>query len=186
MYTSIVLLLWAINLTNTQYTVYIANSGFAYDGCILMLHVHVVVLILHIRYLSKKGCELVAILRDYVYFVKTKLQTHHDCIIAQFVNSVNTYAYTYGHRSCAHFLNFTNVSMRIARTLREHTLLASLRKVFACVSLPFFDKYRTYNITVHVQYYMQSTLAYYILSNTCACMVATCTCTFMVFFSLHG
>ena len=39
MYTSIVLLLWAINLTNTQYTMYIANSGFAYDGCILMLHV---------------------------------------------------------------------------------------------------------------------------------------------------
>ena len=39
MYTSIVLLLWAINLTNTQYTVYIASSGFVYDGCILILHV---------------------------------------------------------------------------------------------------------------------------------------------------
>ena len=49
-----------------------------------------------IRYLSKKGCELVAILHD--YFVKTKSQTHCDCIIAKFANSVNTYAHTYGHR----------------------------------------------------------------------------------------
>ena len=39
---------------------------------------------------------------------------------------------------CEHFVNFTNVSTRIARTLREHTLLASLRKVFTCVLLPFF------------------------------------------------
>ena len=32
--------------------------------------------------LVKKGCELVAILRD--YFMKTKSQTHRDCIIAKF------------------------------------------------------------------------------------------------------
>ena len=66
-----------------------------------------------------------------------------DCIIAKFANSVNTYANTYGHRSCAHFVNFANVSTRIARTFRERMLLASLREVFACALLPFFDKYRT-------------------------------------------
>ena len=48
-----------------------------------------------LRYLSKKGCKLVVILRD--YFVKTKSQTHRDCIITKFANSVNTYAHTYGH-----------------------------------------------------------------------------------------
>ena len=89
-----------------------------------------------IQYLSKKGCEFVAILRD--YFVKTKLQTHRDCIIAKFANSVNAYVHTYSHRSCAYFVNFTNVSTWIARTLHEHTFLASLREVFACVLLPFF------------------------------------------------
>ena len=88
-----------------------------------------------IRYLSKKGCKLVAILCD--YFVKTKSQTHRNCIIAKFANSVITYAHTYCHCSCAHFVNLANVSTRIARTLREQTLLASLREVFACVSLPF-------------------------------------------------
>ena len=46
--------------------------------------------------LVKKGCKLVAILHD--YFVKTKSQTHHDCIIAKFANNVNTYAHMYGHR----------------------------------------------------------------------------------------
>ena len=65
-----------------------------------------------ITVLVKKGCKLVAILRD--YFVKTKSQTHRDCIIAKFANSVNTYVYTYGHRSCAYFVNFANVSTRIA------------------------------------------------------------------------
>ena len=67
---------------------------------------------LQYMYLSKKGYELVAILCD--YFVKTKSQTHRDSIIANFTNSVNTYAHTYNHRSCAHFVNFANVSMRIA------------------------------------------------------------------------
>ena len=41
---------------------------------------------------------------------------------------------------CAHFANFANVSTRIARTLREHMLLASLHEVFVCVSLPFFGQ----------------------------------------------
>ena len=94
---------------------------------------------IHARYLSKKGCELVAILRD--YFVETKLQTHCDCIIAKFANSVNTmhiHTAIWSAVYCAHFVNFANVSTRIARTLREHTLLARLREVFACVSLPFF------------------------------------------------
>ena len=95
-----------------------------------------------LQYLSKKGRELVAILRD--YFVKTKSQTHRDCIIAKFANSVNTYAHMYSHCSCAHFMNFANVSTGIARMLREHTLLASLHEVFTCVSLPFFDKYRSF------------------------------------------
>ena len=84
------------------------------------------------------------ILRD--YFVKTKSQTHCDCIIAKFANSVNTYAHRYGHciyMYCAHFTNLANVSMRIAQTLREHTLLASLREVFTCFATFFFDKYRT-------------------------------------------
>ena len=42
------------------------------------------VISVHIVYdtCQKKGCELVAILRD--YFVKTKLQTHRDCSIAKF------------------------------------------------------------------------------------------------------
>ena len=82
------------------------------------------------------NCELVVILRN--YFVKTKSQTHRNCIITKFVNSVITYAHTYSHRSCAHFMNFANVSTWIARTLREHTLLVSLREMFARVSLPFF------------------------------------------------
>ena len=105
---------------------------------------------MHIRYMystcQKKGCELVAILRD--YFVETKSQTHRDCIIAKFANSVNTMRIRMAIWSavyCAHFANFANVSTRIARTLREHTLLAHLREVFACVSLPFFfNKYRTF------------------------------------------
>ena len=92
-----------------------------------------------IRTCQKKVANWVTILCD--YFVKTKSQTHRDCIITKFVNSVNTYAHTYGHRSCVHFVNFANVSMRIARMLCEHTLLASLHEVFACVLLPFFDKY---------------------------------------------
>ena len=54
---------------------------------------------MYVWYLSKKGCELVAILRD--YFVKTKSQTHSDCIIAKFANSVNTYVHTYCHRIVA-------------------------------------------------------------------------------------
>ena len=58
--------------------------------------------------------------------------------VRKFANSVNTYAHTYCHRCCAHFVNFTNVSTRIARMLRERTLLTSLREVFVCVSLPFF------------------------------------------------
>ena len=69
---------------------------------------------------------------------EAKSQTHRDCIIVKFTNSVNTYAHTYDHHSCAHFVNFANVSMQIAQTLHEHTLLMSLREVFACVSLPFF------------------------------------------------
>ena len=97
-----------------------------------------------LRYLSKKrlqiGRDSSRLLREdkianpsRLYYCKVC-----SCIIAKFANSVNTYAHTYGHRSCVHFVNFANVSTRIARTLREHTLLASLREVFVCVSLPFF------------------------------------------------
>ena len=95
-----------------------------------------------LRYLSKKGCELVAILRN--NFVKTKSQTHRDCIIAKFANSVNTYAHTYGHHILCAFRELRDVSTRIARTLHEHTLHVNLREVFAYVSLPFFDKYHMY------------------------------------------
>ena len=70
------------------------------EQCVLGLHFPPC----KIRYLSKKGCELVATFCD--YFVKTKLQTHRDCIIVKFASSVTTYAHTYCHRSCAHFVTF--------------------------------------------------------------------------------
>ena len=39
---------------------------------------------------------------------------------------------------CARFMNFTNISTRIAQMLREHTLLTSHHEVFTCVSPPLF------------------------------------------------
>ena len=59
-------------------------------------------------------------------------------IIREWVLLASVKSYVYVRTRCARFVNFAYVSTRIARTLREHTLLASLRKVFACVSPPFF------------------------------------------------
>ena len=56
------------------------------------------------------------------------------------------------------FANISNVSLRIARTLCEHMLLASLLKVFACVLLPFFDKYRTFTCILRTCLYLFSVL----------------------------
>ena len=66
-------------------------------------------------------------------------------IVRERVLLMSLKSYVYIRTCCAHFVNFVYVNTWIARILREHMLLASLHEVFACVSLPFFDKYSSSN-----------------------------------------
>ena len=63
-------------------------------------------------------------------------------------------------RTYTHFVNFAYIS-REAQMLHGHMLLMSLYEVFACVSLPFFDKY-----CMHVQCQVYVLAKRYFIPNT--------------------